>query len=126
MRLREQASGMKFPSFAQIDEDFCDDIHILVEKEEDFVIVDNVVAKFESVSGAILNRNRKSKVMGLGGWTGRTNWPLPWLKSEPKLKIYGFIFKPRYKDMLIENWDISIANSKKLLWSWDCRALDTL
>ena len=78
-RLREQTSGLSFPSFSQIDEDFCDDVNILIQNEEDFAIVDKLVSRFESVSGAILNRNRKSKVMGLGRLTGRENWPLNWL-----------------------------------------------
>ena len=63
--------------------------------------------------------------MGLGGWMARNNWPLPWLKTELQLKISGFIIKPTYNEMINENWNICVRKFKSLLWSWDCRALDT-
>ena len=42
------------------------------------------------------------------------------------MKISGFIFTPRYKEIVTLNWEICLVNFKKVLWSWDCRALDTL
>jgi hypothetical protein len=41
--------------------------------------MDTAVAHFEAVSGAILNLNRKSVIVGLGFWEGKGDWPLPWL-----------------------------------------------
>ena len=81
----------------------------------------NLVARFESVSGAILNRNRKSKVMCLGGWTARNNWPLPWLKTELQLKISGFIIKPTYNEMINEKCqssENSSSSSVQLQTKW--------
>ena len=42
----------------------CDDVQILSEDILDLVKFDNVMSKFENMSGAILSRNKKSKFMG--------------------------------------------------------------
>jgi hypothetical protein len=39
----------------------------------DLTKFDEVMQKLESTSEAILSRNKKSKVMGVGQWTGRTS-----------------------------------------------------
>ena len=43
---------------------------------------DEVMQKFESTSGAILSRNNKSKVIGVGLWKGKQDWPekVRWMK----------------------------------------------
>ena len=50
-------------------EAYCDGINIITENLEDLDVVSEVVGKFEKVSGAILSRNKKCKVLGLE--TGR-------------------------------------------------------
>ena len=74
----------------QKDEDFCDDLNFLSESEQDLLIIENVFERFEAVSGAILSRSSKSKVMGLGPWRQKDNWVLPWLQVKDELKIFGF------------------------------------
>ena len=59
---------------------------------------------FESVSGTVINRAQKSKIMGLGPWQGRQDWPLPWLKTEPFLRIFGVNFHPNFVDTLNHSW----------------------
>ena len=70
------------------------------EVENDLVIIDNIFTRFESVSGAIRSRSWKSKVMGLGPWRNKLEWPLPWLRVEKELKIFGFQICPTYKQTL--------------------------
>ena len=41
----------------------------------DFLIVDEAIRKFEDISGAILSREKKSKVIGFGTWKNKTDWP---------------------------------------------------
>ena len=36
-----------------------------------------IFTKFETVSGVLLNRSHKSKIMGIGNWTGREQWGTP-------------------------------------------------
>ena len=79
LALKKICTGVKVTDFSQVDEDYADDIELVVEKEEEFVLVDQLFSRFERCSGAVLSRSEKSKVLGLGGWRGRTTWPLPWL-----------------------------------------------
>ena len=74
-------------------EGFVDDSEVLCSCDADFIAVDNCVATFERVSGALLNRSSKSVVLGLGKWKDRELWPLPWLKSVKETKIFGFILR---------------------------------
>ena len=46
--------GLKISSFTEIDNDFCDDIEIVIENEEDLITANEIFRKFESFSGACL------------------------------------------------------------------------
>ena len=74
-------------SFVQKDDDYCDDLNFLSESDDDLVTIEDVFVKFENISGAILSRSWKSKVMGLGHWKNREHWPLPWLKTKAELSV---------------------------------------
>ena len=79
---------MSVGAITQVDESYCDDINLMVNKLEEFKIVDEAFTKFEDMSGALLSRNQKSKVLGLGAWTGKADWPLDWLKTVTEVKIF--------------------------------------
>ena len=64
--LRKKLVGLKIANFIQKDKSYMDDINIMSSDEEDLVTFNNVFRKFEAQSGAMLSRDRKSKVMGLG------------------------------------------------------------
>ena len=55
----------------------------------DFQKVDIAVQRFEAVSGAILSRAKKSKVIGFGSWNAKTDWPLNCLKTVKEIKVFG-------------------------------------
>ena len=57
----------------QKDEDYCDDLNFLSEHESDLLVIENTFTRFETVSGALLSRTWKSKVMGLGPWRNRVD-----------------------------------------------------
>ena len=40
-------------------------------------MVDKAVEVFEQVSGAILSRTFKCKIIGFGPWKNKEDWPLP-------------------------------------------------
>ena len=107
-------------------ENYVDDLDGILNSEADFLIVDNVVRMLEGLSGAILNRDFKSKVLGLGAWKGRTIWPLSWLKSVEQIKIFGIIFHPDPSQLLHLNWDDQFKKVSGTLNSWGNRALDSL
>ena len=84
---------------------YCDDVNIMTNRLSDFYLVDTAVRKFESVSGAILSRNKKCKVMGLGSWSNKVDWPLNYLKSEKEIKVFGIFVQDSYSVLLKRNWD---------------------
>ena len=66
--LERSLAGVRVASVKQTLEAYCDDINILTNELEDFVKMSDLVAKFEQLSGAILSRDKKSKVVGFVGW----------------------------------------------------------
>ena len=126
LMIRRETTGLSMSSFVQKDEDYCDDLNFLSESVEDLVNIEDIFVKFENISGAILSRSWKSKVMGLGPWRNRVDWPLPWLQHKPELKVFGFQITPVYKDTLDRCWTECFAGFHRTLMSWSSRQLETL
>ena len=97
----------------------------MVENENDLIMANEIFSKFETVSGVLLNRSHKSKIMGIGNWIGREQWPLPWLKVETSLKIFGIQIFPTYQKILFENWSSLLVKFRNTLFSWNLRSLET-
>ena len=108
------------------DQDYVDDVNLCIESEEDLLIVDEIFTKFEDLSGAILNRDYKTKIMGIGEWVGKVDWCLPWIKVEPSLRIFGIIFHPTYSEILEDNWKKAVEGFSDCVLGWKMRALDTI
>ena len=107
-------------------EDYCNDVHFIGERESDLIVIEEIFKNFEDISGAILSRSEKSKVMGLGPWKGRQDWPLDWLRVVSMMKIFGFQVTPTYKQSLQMSWDACLAGFRKTIMSWKSRQLNTL
>jgi hypothetical protein len=88
--------------------------------------VDTAIKKFESVSGAILSRNKKCKVMGLGSWSDKVDWPLNYLKSEKEIKVFGIFVQDSYRSLIKRNWDFRFEKFLDAIKSWTPRILETL
>ena len=110
----------------QVDEDYCDDINVISQDPNDMIIIDDLFLKFESMSGAILNRSDKTKIMGLGGWRNKQIWPLSWVKVVEELKIFGFQITPLYARIISRCWDELLKGLTKCFISWRIRILPTL
>jgi len=105
---------------------YVDDIDIIGQSDEDLLLANTICGQFEAMSGAILNRNRKSAVLGLGTWAGRTEWPLPWLNSPPTLKVFGVQFAATLHDTTLATWEEAIKRFKAAILPWQQRGLTTL
>ena len=99
---------------------------VMTIQNEDLLLVDSAVVKFESVSGAILSRNRKCEVMGFGRWKERTIWPLDYLRPVKETKVFGIIIANSFKHMLRRNWEIRVEKFEKSLLSWNGRCLESI
>ena len=90
------------------------------------IIIEEIFSNFEKISGAILSRSDKSKVMGLGPWREKLDWPFPWMKVVPVIKTFGFQVTPVYKQTLERSWEKCFSGFNKTIMSWSSRQLNTM
>ena len=84
--------------------------------------------RYEAQSGAMLSRDKKSKIMGLGIWQDREDWPqeVAWIKSVKVMKVLGFQVCPIYLDTLLQTWEKVLGGFQRALYAWEARTLTTL
>ena len=125
-RLSRSLEAPLVPGIEEDLEAFVDDTDVVCTSDEDFFRVDKCVGRFEAISGAILNRSKKSVVLGLGSWSEREDWPLKWLKSVKETIVFGFILTHKYEEIIEKNWSSQFAIFKSTLMSWSSRVIDTI
>merc|ERR1712105_159206 len=127
LAIEKRMTGMKVAGIRGKSLDaYCDDINVTTDDLGDFAIVAKVIEKFEKVSGAILSRNKKCKVIGFGNWVGKEDWPLEWVKPVKSEKIFGIFICDSYNNMLELNWNYRFKKFNNMIYSWSHRILDTL
>ena len=99
---------------------------MLTENEADLHVVDDAVHKFEMISGAILSRRYKCKILGLGVWKHKLNWPLDYVRVEKELKVFGILISDSYRSILKSNWDYRFAKFQSSVVSCSSRRLSSL
>ena len=124
--LEKKMSGLQVATFEQKLEAYCDDVNVLTDNLGDFGVVNDVIKKFEVVSGAILSRDKKCKVIGFGNWADKEDWPLSWVKPVKAQKVFGIFICDSYDEMLKLNWDYRFKKFSDAIYSWSSRILDTL
>ena len=124
--LEKKIYGLRVNNIVQKLEAYCDDVNITTEKLEDFEVVSKVVKRFEKVSGAILSRNKKCKLIGFGNWADKSDWPLDWIKPVKFERIFGVFICDDYGEMLKLNWDYRFQKFSSAIFAWSPRVLDRL
>ena len=124
--LHRVLSGIAIGGLQQKDTDYVDDVNVISTDTGDLLKLDQAFLDFESFSGTVLNRSHKSKIMGLGEWRDRVNWPLPWLRNCTSLKIFGVHICQDYLATLHTSWDHCLTGFNNCLLSWSSRNLPTL
>jgi hypothetical protein len=76
VRLEASLPGLRVAHFRDSSVGYLDDVTVLGSHLSDITKVDTLTRAFEAASGALLNRNRKTLILGLGSWAGRLDWPL--------------------------------------------------
>jgi hypothetical protein len=125
-RLQQDLTGLNVGLAHEASLGYVDDVAALGTDEADLLKLDEAVRDFEAVSGAILNRNRKSVIVGLGEWEGRADWPLPWIHTAPNVKVYGFLFSASFDNTVRLSWDRVITGFEATLRRWGGRHVPTL
>ena len=90
------------------------------------IFLEFAVQRFEAVSGAILSRDQKCKVVGFGSWKDRTVWPQPYVKTVEEIKVFGVFIMDSYKQLLKRNLSYRFDKFEKAILSWSSRVLETL
>merc|ERR1712240_764898 len=119
--LEKKITGLRVDSIEQKLEAYCDDVNITTDRLDDFEVIDKVVKNFEKVSGAILSRNKKCKVIGFGKWACKSDWPLDWMKPVKSEKIFGIFICDSYDEMLRLIWDFRFKKFSNAIISWSPR-----
>lgn len=117
---------MKFHTIDQKLDAYCDDVNMTTDNLGDLEKISDEVQKFEVVSGAILSRDKKCKVMGFGKWSNKTDWPLAWLKPVKSLKVFGIFLADSYSEIQRLNWEHRFQKFSDVIYSWSSRFLDIL
>jgi len=125
-RLAAVLTGMRLAGLRDWGFGYMDDVEVVSNDIADLPRVDDLCRRFEAAAGAILNRNRKTVVLGLGSWAGREEWPLPWLHHAPVVKVLGFSFSASVAASLDATWERVTAGITKTLNMWSGRHLPTL
>ena len=126
LKLHSVLKGLKIGVVDQKEEGYVDDVSALSTDPNDLILIDNIFTKFEALSGTVLNRSNKCKIMGLGGWKGKTDWPLAWIQTVDSMKIYGIHFCPTIPATIKLSWQKCLDGFNSCLMSWKGRALPYL
>ena len=126
LALEKRMKGINVAGIEKSLEAYCDDINVVTDNLGDFDVVATVIKKFEKVSGAILSRNKKCKVIGFGNWVEKEDWPLEWVKPVKSEKIFGILICDSYNEILELNWNHRFKKFSNRIYSWSRRVLDTL
>ena len=124
--INRKVKGVTMASLTQKEEGYVDDISVLSTDLNDLEHLNQAFLKFESMSGTVLNRSHKSKIMGLGRWKDKEDWPLLWLRTEPSLKVFGIQFTPTTKGTIHQSWEKCIQGVRNCIMAWSNRMLPTL
>ncbi len=91
-----------------------DCVEILGDTFNDILLVGTICRDFEAASGVILNRNRKTVVIGLG-WQ---QWPLEWLHSMDTVKLVVYVIFSVFMLTIQLSWDLVLASMEHTLRLW--------
>jgi hypothetical protein len=119
-------SGLRVANIREASFGYMDDVQILGDDLQDIVRVDLACRDFEAASGALLNRNRKTTIIGLGSWAGRQDWPLQWILASTSVEVLGFTISPVFSNTVQLSWDSVLSGMERTLQSWRTWRLETL
>lgn len=100
---------------------YADDLSMFIDNEQQLSAVMLIIADFEKVSGAILNKHKTVALM-----IGLVNLTVEgvWLQIENKVKILGITFTENFNDTVDENWSAVLRGFQIRLWMNNTRNLN--
>ena len=123
VQLGKAVRGARVGRVDQGVEAYVDDTSFISSDLGDLTRADDLFTRFEALSGTVLHRTGKCKVMGISGWQGKEDWPLPWLETVNEVKVFGITFCPTVKQTVKKTWASCIQGMGRCLQSWSSRSL---
>jgi len=114
VRISQTLQGIKFFDKRISVRAMVDDVAIFVSSDSDIIKAGEVLDQFCCWTKAMMNK-QKTKALGLGSWRRRTDWPLPWLKSELNLSLLGIKFSSSIEETTTRLWDSSFGHMLGIL-----------
>ena len=108
---------------------FADDYGIITTNEQDLLKIDQLTMRYEEQSGALLSRNKKSKVLFLGAWkdsTKRPILPVKYLREVKETKVFGFVVTSSLQETVTKTWEEKIKKMRGKFIEWSARDIPTL
>ena len=126
LEIEKATKGIQIGIIEEKDEPFVDDCSVVSSELSDLTKINLIFNDFEKISGTILHRTKKCKIMGIGRWAGREEWPLPFLETCKQIKIFGIQFCPTVNQTIKKSWQDCVENIKKCILTWSNRMLPNL
>ncbi len=133
VRLEAVLSGLRVANIRDAFFGYMANVQALGDDLQDILRVDLACRDLEAASGALLNRNRKSTIIGLRSWASRQDWPLQWLLASDHVKVLGFTISPVFSQTVQLSWDKLLASMeqtwavyRRSSWQPSIRSLSSL
>ena len=95
-----------------------DDVNLFRRKLEDLLTVDQTFLKYEDLSGTLLSRSKKTKVMGVCQYKEIENWPLHWLQKVDTLRLLGVHFSQDIDTTIHHTWEVVVKGVRAANQRW--------
>ena len=114
VKIAQSLQGIKFFDKQLTVRALVDDVVIFMSSDDDIIKAGEILDLFCQWTRARMNK-LKTRALGLGGWRGRSRWPLPWLNSSNTLKLLGIEFSSSIKETEDRVWDKSFGHLQGIL-----------
>lgn len=117
-KLNERITGIQIGNTRKKSGAFMDDIHAISSNLGDLPRIDETFRQYEDLNGTLLSRTRKTRVMGIGRWQNRTDWPIPWLQTTDRMKILGVTFSADTSVTIMTTWNEILNKMRAGVQRW--------
>lgn len=114
VHLASSLEGIKFFDKSIRVRAMVDDVVIFVSTDNDVIKAGEILELFCDWTKAMMNK-QKTRIMGIGSWKCRTQWPLPWLQATPTLTLLGIPFSPSIMETAGRVWDSAFGHMLGLM-----------
>ncbi|HEY9833652.1 MAG TPA: reverse transcriptase domain-containing protein, partial [Stenomitos sp.] len=104
VRLANSIKGIKLFDKSVSVRAMVDDVVVFVSEDNEIVKAGEILDLFCDWTKAMMNK-QKTKILGIGTWSTRTQWPLPWLKSTPTMTLLGIPFSSNITETTERVWN---------------------